>query len=275
MTTSTGTITTNATVRANALPLPERMRKPKRVTPTAIEVAQLDFSYGAKQVLFDVNLALLARRVSAFIGPSGCGKSTILRMVAGLEDPTSGEIVIGEKNVTALEPRERNIAMVFQNYALYPHMSNYDNMAYGLKIAGIARDEIRKRVGKAAQILELTHLLARKPRELSGGMARRVALARAIALDPPLLLYDEPLSGLDPIATGLIINLIAQLNRELGLTSLIVTHHVHETLPIADWVLFIANGGIVFSGTPQALHASPDPLVQQFLNGGNAFRKAA
>jgi len=113
------------------------------------------------------------------------------------------------------------------------------------------------------------------PRELSGGMARRVALARAIALDPPLLLYDEPLSGLDPIATSLIVNLIAQLNRELGLTSLIITHHVRETLPIADWVLFIVGGGLLFSGTPDALHANADPLVQQFLHGSATLRKAA
>ena len=151
----------------------------------------------ANQVIHGVSAEIADHEFVVIVGPSGCGKSTLLRMVAGLEEVSGGEISISGKVVNELEPSERDIAMVFQNYALYPHMTVYDNMAYGLKIAKVPKDEIKTRVDKAAKILELGHLLTRKPRELSGGQRQRVAIGRAIVRDPKVFLFDEPLSNLD------------------------------------------------------------------------------
>ncbi len=178
----------------------------------------------AMQVLHGVSADIADHEFIVIVGPSGCGKSTLLRMVAGLEEISEGQISIGGKVVNDLEPAERDIAMVFQNYALYPHMSVFDNMAYGLKIAKVPKAEIRTRVDKAAKILELGQLLDRKPRALSGGQRQRVAMGRAIVRQPRVFLFDEPLSNLDAklrVQTRLEIQ---KLHRELAITSLFVTH---------------------------------------------------
>jgi sn-glycerol 3-phosphate transport system ATP-binding protein len=178
----------------------------------------------ATQVIHGINAEILHGEFVVIVGPSGCGKSTLLRMVAGLEEISNGDISIGNRVVNKLEPSERDIAMVFQNYALYPHMSVFDNMAYGLKIAKVPVDEIKARVDKAAKILEIGPFLNRKPRELSGGQRQRVAMGRAIVRQPQVFLFDEPLSNLDAKLRAQTRLEIQKLHRELGITSLFVTH---------------------------------------------------
>ena len=191
------------------------------------------------------------------VGPSGCGKSTLLRMVAGLETISDGTIRIGERVVNHLEPARRDIAMVFQNYALYPHMTVFDNMAYGLKLRGVPKDEIRRRVEQAAAILELGHLLQRKPRQLSGGQRQRVAMGRAIVRQPQVFLFDEPLSNLDAklrVQTRLEIQ---KLHRDLGITSLFVTHDQVEAMTLAQRVMVMNTGRMEQFGTPEEVYHRP------------------
>ena len=178
----------------------------------------------ANQVIHGVSAEIADGEFVVIVGPSGCGKSTLLRMVAGLEEVSDGEIWIGDRVVNHLEPAERDIAMVFQNYALYPHMSVFDNMAYGLRIAKVSLADIKTRVDKAAQILELGPYITRKPRELSGGQRQRVAMGRAIVRQPQVFLFDEPLSNLDAKLRAQTRLEIQKLHRELGITSLFVTH---------------------------------------------------
>jgi len=217
------------------------------------------YGTGAKalEVIHGVNAEILDGEFVVIVGPSGCGKSTLLRMVAGLEEITGGEIAIGPRVVNELEPADRDIAMVFQNYALYPHMSVFDNMAYGLKIKKLPRDEISRRVDKAAGILELSHLLARKPRELSGGQRQRVAMGRAIVREPQVFLFDEPLSNLDAklrVQTRLEIQ---KLHRELGITSLFVTHDQVEAMTLAQRMIVMNAGNMEQFGTPDEVYARP------------------
>ncbi|WP_299018599.1 MULTISPECIES: sn-glycerol-3-phosphate ABC transporter ATP-binding protein UgpC [unclassified Tepidimonas] len=191
------------------------------------------------------------------VGPSGCGKSTLLRMVAGLETISDGTIRIGERVVNHLEPARRDIAMVFQNYALYPHMTVFDNMAYGLKLHGVPKEEIRRRVEQAASILELGHLLQRKPRQLSGGQRQRVAMGRAIVRQPQVFLFDEPLSNLDAklrVQTRLEIQ---KLHRDLGITSLFVTHDQVEAMTLAQRVMVMNAGRMEQFGTPEEVYHRP------------------
>lgn len=191
------------------------------------------------------------------VGPSGCGKSTLLRMVAGLEDITQGQIRIGERVVNDLEPSQRDIAMVFQNYALYPHMSVYDNMAYGLKIAGLSKTAIRERVEQVAQWLELHTLLERKPRQLSGGQRQRVAMGRAMVRQPQVFLFDEPLSNLDAklrVQTRLEIR---KLHRDLGVTSLYVTHDQVEAMTLGQRMMVMNAGRVEQFGTPEEVYNRP------------------
>ena len=191
------------------------------------------------------------------VGPSGCGKSTLLRMVAGLETVTAGEIDIGGRVVNQIEPAERDIAMVFQNYALYPHMSVYNNMAYGLRNRGMARDEIDRRVREAARILELTAMLDRKPRQLSGGQRQRVAMGRAIVRQPKVFLFDEPLSNLDAKLRIAMRVEIRKLQRRLNTTSIYVTHDQLEAMTLAD-VLVVMNGGRIEQiGNPLDIYQKP------------------
>ena len=211
----------------------------------------------AVQVLHGVSAEIADREFIVIVGPSGCGKSTLLRMVAGLEAVSDGQIFIGGKLVNDLEPAERDIAMVFQNYALYPHMSVFDNMAYGLKIARVPKPEIRARVDKAAKILELQTLLERKPRALSGGQRQRVAMGRAIVRQPQVFLFDEPLSNLDAklrVQTRLEIQ---KLHRELGITSLFVTHDQVEAMTLAQRMMVMNAGRMEQFGTPEEVYNRP------------------
>ena len=227
----------------------------------AIELNNLVKRYGvgarAVQVLHGVSAEIHDGEFVVIVGPSGCGKSTLLRMVAGLEDITEGAIRIGNKIVNDLEPAERDIAMVFQNYALYPHMSVFDNMAYGLKIAKVSIEEIKKRVQAAASALELSHLLERKPRELSGGQRQRVAMGRAIVRQPQVFLFDEPLSNLDAKLRAHTRLEIQKLHRELETTSLFVTHDQVEAMTLAQRMLVMHEGRVQQFGTPEEVYNRP------------------
>jgi sn-glycerol 3-phosphate transport system ATP-binding protein len=218
------------------------------------------------QVIHGVNADIADREFIVIVGPSGCGKSTLLRMVAGLEEISGGEISIGGRVVNNLEPAERDIAMVFQNYALYPHMSVFENMAYGLKIKKVPIDEIKTRVDKAARILELGHLLDRKPRELSGGQRQRVAMGRAIVRQPQVFLFDEPLSNLDAKLRAQTRLEIQKLHRELGITSLFVTHDQVEAMTLAQRMIVMNAGVMEQFGTPEEVYHRPaSTFVASFI----------
>jgi sn-glycerol 3-phosphate transport system ATP-binding protein len=218
------------------------------------------------QVIHGVDAQIADREFVVIVGPSGCGKSTLLRMVAGLEEISGGEIYIGDRLVNNLEPAERDIAMVFQNYALYPHMSVFDNMAYGLKIKKMPVAEIKTRVDKAAAILELGALLERKPRQLSGGQRQRVAMGRAIVRQPQVFLFDEPLSNLDAKLRAQTRIEIQKLHRELGITSLFVTHDQVEAMTLAQRMLVMNAGVMEQFGTPEEVYHRPaSTFVASFI----------
>ncbi|MBP6897723.1 sn-glycerol 3-phosphate transport system ATP-binding protein [Pseudacidovorax sp. 1753] len=220
----------------------------------------------ANQVIHGVSADIRDGEFVVIVGPSGCGKSTLLRMVAGLEEISAGEIAIGGRVVNDVEPAKRDIAMVFQNYALYPHMTNFDNMAYGLRIQGVPKDEIKTRVDKAAKILELGHLLERKPRELSGGQRQRVAMGRAIVRQPQVFLFDEPLSNLDAKLRAQTRLEIQKLHRELGITSLFVTHDQVEAMTLAQRII-VMNGGVMdqFATPEEVYHRPATTFVASFI----------
>jgi sn-glycerol 3-phosphate transport system ATP-binding protein len=220
----------------------------------------------ALQVIHGVNAEIADGEFVVIVGPSGCGKSTLLRMVAGLEEVSGGDISIGDRVVNDLEPAERDIAMVFQNYALYPHMSVFDNMAYGLKIAKVPKDEIKTRVDKAAKILELGGLLERKPRDMSGGQRQRVAMGRAIVRQPQVFLFDEPLSNLDAKLRAQTRLEIQKLHRELGITSLFVTHDQVEAMTLAQRMMVMNAGVMEQFGTPEEVYNRPaSTFVASFI----------
>ena len=226
--------------------------------------------YGTGQaavpVIHGVNAEIKDGEFVVIVGPSGCGKSTLLRMVAGLEEITDGIISIGGRVVNQLEPAERDIAMVFQNYALYPHMSVFDNMAYGLKIKKVPLEEIKARVDKAAKILELGQYLQRKPRELSGGQRQRVAMGRAIVRQPQVFLFDEPLSNLDAKLRAQTRLEIQKLHRELGITSLFVTHDQVEAMTLAQRMIVMNAGVMEQFGTPEEVYHTPASIfVASFI----------
>ena len=209
------------------------------------------------QAIHGVDTAVSDGEFIVIVGPSGCGKSTLLRMVAGLERVTEGEIRIGDRRVNELEPADRNIAMVFQNYALYPHMSVFDNMAYGLRNRRTAKDEIDRRVGEASRILQLDGMLDRRPNQLSGGQRQRVAMGRAIVREPDVFLFDEPLSNLDAKLRVQMRLEIKRLQRDLATTSLYVTHDQVEAMTLADR-LIVMNGGVAEQiGTPLDVYREP------------------
>jgi sn-glycerol 3-phosphate transport system ATP-binding protein len=222
---------------------------------------QVSKTYGhgpkANTVIHALSAEIRDGEFVVIVGPSGCGKSTLLRMVAGLEDITQGRILIGERVVNELEPSERDIAMVFQNYALYPHMSVYDNMAYGLKIAGLSKTAIRSRVEQVAQWLELQTLLERKPRQLSGGQRQRVAMGRAMVRQPQVFLFDEPLSNLDAKLRAQTRLEIRKLHRELGVTSLYVTHDQVEAMTLGQRIMVMHAGRVEQLGTPEEVYNRP------------------
>ena len=223
----------------------------------AVEKTYATGAKGGVKVIHGVNAEIADGEFVVIVGPSGCGKSTLLRMVAGLEEISGGEIAIGARVVNRLEPAERDIAMVFQNYALYPHMSVYDNMAYGLKIAKVPKAEIDTRVQKAAKILELGGLLDRKPRQLSGGQRQRVAMGRAIVRQPQVFLFDEPLSNLDAKLRAQTRLEIQKLHGELGVTSLFVTHDQVEAMTLGQRLMVMNGGRIEQIGTPEEVYGRP------------------
>ena len=225
----------------------------------------------ANQVIHGVSAEIADHEFIVIVGPSGCGKSTLLRMVAGLEEVSAGEIAIGNRVVNNLEPSERDIAMVFQNYALYPHMSVYANMAYGLKIAKVPPAEIKVRVDKAAKILELGHLLERKPRELSGGQRQRVAMGRAIVRNPAVFLFDEPLSNLDAKLRVQMRSEIKALHQKVQTTSIYVTHDQVEAMTLADRIVVLNQGKIEQQGTPIELYRKPANLFVAGFIGSPAM----
>ena len=214
-------------------------------------------SYAGLQVIHGVSMDVNDGEFVVIVGPSGCGKSTLLRMVAGLEPISAGEIAIGTRVVNDLEPKDRDIAMVFQNYALYPHMSVYDNMSYGLRIKGFSKQEIDTRVQKAAAILELKPFLARKPRQLSGGQRQRVAMGRAIVREPAVFLFDEPLSNLDAKLRVQMRAELQALHRRLGTTSLYVTHDQVEAMTLAHRMIVMNAGRAEQIGAPLEVYARP------------------
>ncbi|ODV01425.1 MAG: sn-glycerol-3-phosphate ABC transporter ATP-binding protein UgpC [Rubrivivax sp. SCN 70-15] len=227
----------------------------------AISLNSVEKTYGrgakAVKAIHGVSAEIADGEFVVIVGPSGCGKSTLLRMVAGLEEISGGEISIGGRVVNHVEPAERDIAMVFQNYALYPHMSVYDNMAYGLKIAKVPKAEIEARVQKAAKILEIGALLERKPRQLSGGQRQRVAMGRAIVRQPQVFLFDEPLSNLDAKLRAQTRLEIQKLHGELGVTSLFVTHDQVEAMTLGQRLIVMNAGRIEQIGTPEQVYGTP------------------
>ena len=206
------------------------------------------------------NLEIADKEFIIFVGPSGCGKSTTLRMIAGLEDISSGELKIGDRVVNDVEPKDRDIAMVFQNYALYPHMTVYDNMAFGLKLRKVPKDEIDKMVKEAAKILDLTQLLDRKPKALSGGQRQRVAMGRVIVRTPKVFLMDEPLSNLDAKLRVQMRIEIAKLHQRLGTTIIYVTHDQTEAMTLGTRIVVMKDGVIQQVDTPQNLYEKPQNL---------------
>src|SRR5438034_367900 len=214
-------------------------------------------SFGEREVVHGVSCDVADGELVVVVGPSGCGKSTLLRMVAGLETVSAGAVAIDGRVVNGVEPKDRDIAMVFQNYALYPHMSVYDNMAYGLRMRRMSRAEIKSRVARAAEILQLDGLLQRKPRQLSGGQRQRVAMGRAIVRDPKVFLFDEPLSNLDAQLRVQMRVEIKRLQQELGTTSLYVTHDQVEAMTLADRLIVMNAGSVDQIGPPLDLYERP------------------
>jgi multiple sugar transport system ATP-binding protein len=234
-------------------------------------VARVQFERVSKrfnnvEVVHNISIDIKDKEFLVLVGPSGCGKSTCLRLVAGLEEPTEGEIYIGNRLVNGVDPKDRDIAMVFQNYALYPHMSVYDNMAFGLKLRHFPRNEIKKRVEVAANILGLQHLLKRKPKELSGGQRQRVALGRAIVREAQVFLMDEPLSNLDAKLRVATRAEIIKLHRRIQTTVIYVTHDQVEAMTMGDRIVVLDDGRLQQLGAPQELYDHPANLfVAGFL----------
>jgi len=240
--------------------------------PLPVQIIDLGFSYGTRAILSGINMQFGRGKVVAVMGGSGSGKTTVLRLIGGQLQPQAGHVLVNGQAVDALGRKElyalrRRMGMLFQFGALFTDMSVFDNVAFPLREhtdlpEALIRDLVLMKL-HAVGLRGAWHL---KPAEISGGMARRVALARAIALDPQLILYDEPFAGLDPISLGVTAKLIRRLNDALGATSVLVTHDVHESMAIADYVYFIANGKVAAEGTPADLRISQDPFVRQFLD---------
>ena len=214
--------------------------------------------YGATQVIHGVNLEIYEGEFCVFVGPSGCGKSTLMRMVAGLEETTGGTIMIGSRDVTRLDPSQRGVAMVFQTYALYPHMTVEENMGFGLRMNGVPKGEIKTKVSNASRILKLDDYLDRKPKALSGGQRQRVAIGRTIVRGPEVFLFDEPLSNLDAELRVEMRVEIARLHKEIGATMIYVTHDQVEAMTMADKIVVLRAGRIEQVGEPMNLYRNPD-----------------
>lgn len=223
----------------------------------SVQIADVRKAYGATQVIHGVDIDIDDGEFVILVGPSGCGKSTLLRMIAGLENISGGEIRIGPRVVNDVPPKERDIAMVFQNYALYPHMSVYENMSYGLRNLGTPKDEIDRRVKEAARILAIETLLDRRPRQLSGGQRQRVAMGRAIVRKPQVFLFDEPLSNLDAKLRVQMRVEIKKLQRALGVTAIYVTHDQVEAMTLSDKLVVMNGGQVEQIGLPAEVYKKP------------------
>lgn len=237
----------------------------------SLSLKNIHKSFGSVEVLSDISLDIDEGEFVIFVGPSGCGKSTLLRIIAGLEDASSGDVLIGDQRVNTLPPSDRGIAMVFQTYALYPHLSVRNNMSLGLKQAKKSKEYIEERVGVAAKMLELDPYLDRRPAELSGGQRQRVAIGRAIVRNPKLFLFDEPLSNLD---AALRVNTrleIARLHRELQSTIVYVTHDQVEAMTLADKIVVLRDGRVEQIGSPMALYNDPDNMFVAGFIGSPAM----
>src|SRR5215211_488682 len=223
-------------------------------------------SFGEVEVVHGVDLEIADREFMVFVGPSGCGKSTLLRMIAGLEDITAGEIAIDGRVVNELDPKDRDIAMVFQDYALYPHMTVFENMAFSLRYRSIDRQEIRRRVDEAARILDIEPYIARMPRQLSGGQRQRVAMGRAIVRDPKVFLFDEPLSNLDAKLRVQMRTEIKRLHQRVRTTVIYVTHDQIEAMTLADRIVVMRSGRVEQVGSPDAIYREPaSTFVASFI----------
>jgi lactose/L-arabinose transport system ATP-binding protein len=223
-----------------------------------VELKNVSKKFGATTVIHDVSLSIEDEEFCVFVGPSGCGKSTLLRMIAGLEEVSGGEIHIGAVNVTNEKPKNRGIAMVFQSYALYPHMTVAENMSFGLRVARQPKADIAQKIDRAAQILKLNELLERRPAQLSGGQRQRVAIGRAIVRDPEVFLFDEPLSNLDAELRVEMRVEISELHRMLNNTMIYVTHDQVEALTMADKIVVLRQGRVEQAGKPLTLYNDPD-----------------
>src|SRR5215510_1542366 len=237
----------------------------------AVGIRDVTKSFGAVEVIHGVNVSIADGEFVVLVGPSGCGKSTLLRMIAGLENITSGEIRIGERVVNNVPPKERDIAMVFQNYALYPHMTVAANMAFSLRLRGAPKSEIDARVRRAAEILGLVPLLERYPRQLSGGQRQRVAMGRAIVRDPQVFLFDEPLSNLDAKLRVAMRTEIKELHQRLKTTTIYVTHDQIEAMTMADKIVVMHDGLVEQIGAPLQLYDRPDNLFVAGFIGSPAM----
>jgi multiple sugar transport system ATP-binding protein len=230
----------------------------------SVQLTGISKNFGAVNIIKGIDLQIEHGEFVVFVGPSGCGKSTLLRLIAGLETASGGVLDIGGRQVNDLPPKDRGIAMVFQSYALFPHLSVYENMAFGLNLAGVPKDEVAQKVRQAAQILKMENLLSRKPKELSGGQRQRVAIGRAIVRNPEVFLFDEPLSNLD---AALRVNTraeIAKLHRDLGATMIYVTHDQVEAMTLADKIVVLEAGQVRQVGAPLELYHLPK---NQFVAG--------
>lgn len=231
-----------------------------------LELKDVNKAYGKVNVIRNVELEIDKGEFVVFVGPSGCGKSTLLRLIAGLETLTSGEIIIADRPVMDLPPSKRGIAMVFQSYALYPHMTVFHNMAFSLSLQGLTKAEIRERVEAAAKILQMEHLLDRRPAALSGGQRQRVAIGRAIVRNPDVFLFDEPLSNLDAALRHDTRVEIAKLHNQLGATTIYVTHDQVEAMTLADKIVVLKDGEVMQVGAPMDLFTNPaNEFVAGFL----------
>ena len=235
-----------------------------------LDLNSISKSFGDAKVLHDIDLAIRDREFVVFVGPSGCGKSTLLRIIAGLEEATEGQIVIGGENVGDLPPVERGISMVFQSYALYPHLTVFENIAFPLRVQKMPMAELRDQVNKAAEILQLTDKLQLKPGQLSGGQRQRVAIGRSIVRQPKVFLFDEPLSNLDAALRGDMRVELSQLHRELKATMVYVTHDQVEAMTMADRIVVLNAGRVEQFGTPMELYHHPaTKFVAQFIGQPN------
>jgi multiple sugar transport system ATP-binding protein len=236
-----------------------------------VVVRDVEKAYGATKVIHGINVEIADGEFVVLVGPSGCGKSTLLRMIAGLEEISGGTISIGEREVNRLPPKDRDVAMVFQNYALYPHMTVHDNMAFSLKLRKADKSVIAERVGKAAEILNLTPYLQRYPRQLSGGQRQRVAMGRAIVRDPQVFLFDEPLSNLDAKLRVQMRIEIKALHQRLKTTTIYVTHDQIEAMTMADRIVVMHDGIVEQVGTPLELYDHPSNLFVAGFIGSPAM----